>query len=199
MPAPWVRVVKKSSKMRGGRPRGRPALVVDREGHVPLVARVTRTVTVGARRAGLHGVADEVPQHLAHLARRRSGRRRRRRGRRSAPATSVPRAAVRREGHHLAGQGRHVGASARGGLGFREVDHVADQIVQAPGLALHDVAETAVLVRKGGGFAQHLEGAGDRPEGIADLVREARGDAPQRGEALGLVGAGRRGLRARRP
>jgi hypothetical protein len=54
---------------------------------------------------------------------------------------------------------------------------------------VNDVAEPSVLVRKGGGLAQHLDGAGDRPQRVADLVRESGGDPTQDREALGFLRA----------
>ena len=111
MPAPWVRVVKKSSKMRALASSGTPgpwsSTREDRRRRSSQRARAR--CTVDARGARLDGVAHEVPEHLPHLRAVAPGERLARRALVAHRRRPMPRAAFDAERDDLARERRHVG------------------------------------------------------------------------------------------
>ena len=159
IPAPCVRVVKNSSKMRGRRLRDPGPLVVDGERDVAVRRRSTRDRHGRPRGARLQRVAHQVPEHLPHLRAVAARERLAARARRSVTRDVRAARGVRRQRHDLARERRDVGRLGRGGARPREVEHVADEVVQPARLALHDVAEAPVLVGERRRLAEHLDRA----------------------------------------
>ncbi len=157
-----------------------------------MVDDLDRHLDPVAGAARLHGVAHQVPHHLTELRAVRPDRRDVRARVRHLDIGHRATAA-RGERDHFARDPCHVDTGKHGLLRLRQIHHVRYQVVQAAGLAPNDVAQALVFVGQAGGGAQELNRARDRAQRIANFVRQTRRQTPERGHALGLVGALGRG------
>src|SRR5579883_3144286 len=67
-------------------------------------------------------------------------------------------------------------------LPARELQDVVDDRAHAVGVRADDVREAAVLARESGRLGEELTGVAHRADGVADLVRDARGEPAEGGE-----------------
>ncbi|ROO27292.1 hypothetical protein SAOR_08760 [Salinisphaera orenii MK-B5] len=89
---------------------------------------------------------------------------------------------------HAAGQPvRERDRPARGLGASRQPQNAVDDVVDPARVAVHDIQQTPAVGVQRRGLGQQLAGVTDRPERIADLVRDAAGQPPQ-GDELELLG-----------
>ena len=159
------------------RPRGRPA-----PGRRPRASRAarprSREPSPSRRPSWPAWRCARGSTAPAASARRRSARRRRRRAV-VAHLDVRPARGVRREGHHLAGERRRRRSPRRAGARASRGPACRRPGRSGAGPRAGRCRRDGGPRPRGPGIAQHLDRAGDRPEGIADLVREARRDAPE--------------------
>jgi hypothetical protein len=73
--------------------------------------------------------------------------------------------------------------------GFGEVEEAGEELVETLRLFLNNIEAVFDVFAGRGAAAEDAGGSGDAGKRIADLVREACGEAPGSGEALGLLHA----------
>ena len=136
-------------------------------------------------RSGVGSVPEQVPEHLPELTRigpHPDGRIGLRHELDAALGELLPEQLHRL--HHGAGS---VERLERGRNRPREGEELAHQGLQPLRLAAHDAHQAALLLVQAGRGAENLDRAAHRSERIADLVREARCQAADHGEAVGAA------------